>query len=63
MIETAVVTCPYCGEVLSVTVDCSAGNQHYIEDCEVCCRPIEYRLHVNSDGDLLGLLVHRDDEC
>ena len=36
-------TCPYCGENISMLLDVSATNQQYIEDCEVCCRPIEIR--------------------
>lgn len=35
--------CPYCGEYISMLLDVSATNQQYIEDCEVCCRPIEIR--------------------
>lgn len=32
--------CPYCGEVIELLVDLSAGSQRYTEDCEVCCRPM-----------------------
>jgi hypothetical protein len=45
-----VVRCPYCGEALTLTVDASAGSQRYIEDCAVCCRPIEVSLEVDADG-------------
>jgi hypothetical protein len=34
-------TCPYCHEEISMLLDCSQGGQSYIEDCEVCCNPIE----------------------
>jgi len=34
-------SCPYCGESISMILDYSAGGQTYIEDCEVCCRPIQ----------------------
>ena len=34
-------TCPHCGERISMLLDLSAGSQSYIEDCEVCCNPIE----------------------
>jgi transcription elongation factor Elf1 len=34
-------TCPYCGEQISMVLDASVGRQSYIEDCEVCCNPIE----------------------
>jgi hypothetical protein len=33
--------CPYCWESISMLVDTSVSSQTYIEDCEVCCRPIE----------------------
>lgn len=45
------VGCPYCGEVISLALDTSAGAQHYIEDCHVCCRPITVLLDVDEDGD------------
>jgi len=34
------VSCPFCGESISVLLDLSAGDQSYIEDCQVCCRPM-----------------------
>ena len=33
--------CPYCGENISMLIDLSFDNQKYVEDCEVCCKPIE----------------------
>lgn len=60
MIETQYL-CPYCGEEIDTFIDTSAGNQHYIEDCSVCCRPIECHLHVYSE-DNYALEVKRDDE-
>jgi transcription elongation factor Elf1 len=33
--------CPYCGARISTLLDLSAEEQKYIEDCEVCCNPIE----------------------
>lgn len=34
-------TCPYCWERISMILDNSEEESDYIEDCEVCCRPIE----------------------
>jgi hypothetical protein len=31
------ITCPYCGEAITVLVDGSVARQDYVEDCEVCC--------------------------
>ncbi|MFD2567666.1 CPXCG motif-containing cysteine-rich protein [Pseudotenacibaculum haliotis] len=33
--------CPYCWEEISMILDMSISQQTYIEDCEVCCNPIE----------------------
>ena len=41
--------CPYCGEEISMVLDVSVGRQTYIEDCEVCCKPIEISFAVEDD--------------
>ena len=42
--------CPYCWENVSVIVDSSIPKQTYIEDCEVCCNPIEFTVQfLNSE--------------
>lgn len=42
--------CPYCLQSISMLLDPSIlGTQKYIEDCEVCCRPIE--ITFSSDGE------------
>ncbi|WP_167964188.1 CPXCG motif-containing cysteine-rich protein [Saonia flava] len=33
--------CPYCWEEISMLLDSSVLLQTYVEDCEVCCNPIE----------------------
>ena len=53
MLSTQDVECPYCGEVITLVLDASAGSQRYIEDCHVCCRPITVDLEVDADGDVL----------
>jgi len=45
-------TCPYCWQSISMVLDLSAGSQKYIEDCEVCCKPIEVE-YTSEDGALL----------
>ncbi len=54
------VSCPYCGEVIDIVVDISAGSQSYIEDCQVCCQPMHVNFEV-SDDTLLGIAVHSAD--
>jgi len=42
--------CPFCAEPISLVVDFSAGSQTYIEDCQVCCQPMEVSVSVDADG-------------
>ena len=43
-------TCPYCWEQISMVLDTSVKGQTYVEDCEVCCQPIEVRYKVDEDA-------------
>lgn len=46
--------CPYCHERISMLLDLSEdGTQTYIEDCEVCCQPIQIQFEV-ADHRLVG---------
>lgn len=48
----ASVSCPYCGEMIDVWVEPgSVAHQRYVEDCSVCCRPIELSIDAAGDGD------------
>ncbi|MDO8825513.1 CPXCG motif-containing cysteine-rich protein [Methylophaga sp.] len=44
------LSCPYCGETIEVLLDCTIDYQQYIEDCFVCCRPIQFSVSVHGDG-------------
>lgn len=61
MLEMQDIECPYCGEVISLALDASAGSQRYIEDCHVCCRPLTVLLQVEADGDIRVQLQSQDD--
>lgn len=54
------VSCPYCGEAIELTVDPSAGSTAYVEDCQVCCQPMQVRVDV--DGDAVSVRVKTGDE-
>ncbi len=43
--------CPYCGEPIDLFIDASAGEQSYVEDCQVCCRPINVAVSPDADAD------------
>jgi hypothetical protein len=54
------VQCPFCGEPITVFVDPSQEKQTYIEDCTVCCRPIEMRVTCDPDaGEILSIRIAR----
>jgi len=55
------IDCPYCGESMEVFVEPSAPQQDYIEDCRICCRPINLRVTVESDGNIT-LLASSDSD-
>jgi hypothetical protein len=58
--ETVAIQCPYCGERIEIIIDESIEQQNYIEDCQVCCRPIE--LSVTVAGEEVMVAARRDDE-
>jgi len=55
------IDCPYCGERVQLLIDCSVDVQDYIEDCQVCCRPIYLHVTVDDEG-LPQVGVRRDDD-
>jgi hypothetical protein len=55
----ATVQCPYCGEAFETAVDLSAGSFSYVEDCQICCQPIELAGETDEDGSLVRLTASR----
>ncbi|MHB8474236.1 MAG: CPXCG motif-containing cysteine-rich protein [Gammaproteobacteria bacterium] len=62
MPEDIIVDCPYCGEQFETIVDISGGDQRYIEDCAVCCRPIEFQIRVDARGELREVKTFSQDD-
>lgn len=59
--ESAQISCPYCGESLEIVIDSSAGHQKYIEDCQVCCKPIRFSISIGDEGEP-NIEVRSEDE-
>ena len=55
------VCCPYCGEGFETLVDLSAGAATYVEDCQVCCQPIEMSCTLDESGQLASFRAGRLD--
>jgi len=49
--------CPYCWETISMLLDSSIDKQEYIEDCEVCCNPIQIEAVFNNN-ELISLNIN-----
>jgi len=51
MMDTQMALCPYCGKWLEISIDPSVPKQTYIEDCQICCRPITLTITLSGiDG-------------
>ena len=54
--------CPYCAAGISIRIDQTGGDrQFFVTDCEVCCRPIEIELDIDSDG-AVNIIAKREGE-
>ena len=60
LVETT-ISCPYCGEFIDVLIDCSEAQQEYIEDCQVCCKPISLLVSESVNGELDVSVYSEDD--
>lgn len=55
------ILCPYCSERYETRVDLTGGSFTYVEDCQVCCQPIELTCEVNDAGTLVAFRPDRMD--
>ncbi len=62
MLSERSVECPYCGERFEAVIDPSSGDQDYVEDCPVCCQPIEFILRMGVQGRRARLTLRRQDD-
>lgn len=60
LLQTHNLDCPYCGEKIQLVIDCSLSEQEYIEDCQVCCRPINVFIRIYGE-DVQILLAHENE--
>jgi len=54
-LQEKTISCPYCGESIDVLIEPSDMDTRYIEDCQVCCRPINFEITIAYNGELLVL--------
>lgn len=61
-IEEATLACPHCGEPIVLLLDLASGAQEYIEDCQVCCQPIEVSLSIDPEQDDYHVDLRREQD-
>lgn len=55
--------CPYCGEPVELQADPSEGaKQEFVQDCDICCRPIRVLLTFVRGG-RVDVRAGREDEA
>jgi hypothetical protein len=57
--EFVELQCPWCGEVYGTHVDLTDHSRAWIEDCQVCCQPIDVSLEVGDRGELVAVSAAR----
>tara|TARA_B100000767_G_scaffold86434_1_gene83062 strand:- start:1826 stop:2053 length:228 start_codon:yes stop_codon:yes gene_type:complete len=72
-LEQRTIGCPYCGESISILIEPSEGATvgdeyietiepyEYIEDCQVCCRPIRMQISVDYTGETQANVFSEND--
>ena len=55
------IDCPYCGETIEVLLDPTDVDLQYIEDCQVCCRPITFLVSENGNDELIVSVFNEDE--
>ena len=55
------ISCPWCGEYIDLIVDGSQSSGQYVEDCQVCCRPIVVAVTIDGCGGI-SVDTHRENE-
>lgn len=48
--EDIEITCPWCGEQLSLWIDRETTGS-FVQDCDVCCRPWQVHAHWEPEED------------
>ena len=61
MLDEAEIECPYCGATFTALIEPDDAGSDYIQDCEICCQPIRFRVRPDAAG-ALAVEVAREDE-
>jgi hypothetical protein len=59
--EFGQLQCPWCGEAFGAAVDLTTADRTWVEDCQVCCRPMRVTLELDERGAIATLKTDRDE--
>jgi hypothetical protein len=59
--EFVQLQCPWCGEISGAAIDLTTGDRTWVEDCQVCCRPMRVTMDLDEKGAIAEISAHRDD--
>lgn len=51
MEESLLFCCPHCLQHSACTISLISGRQEFVEDCQICCEPIQFLVEVR-DGEV-----------
>jgi len=65
-LEERTISCPYCGESIDILIEPVEEIQdedaaQYIEDCQVCCRPIQFKMTTDFNGEASLEVFHENE--
>ena len=61
-LEEANLTCPHCGEPITLLLDLSGGSQSYTEDCEISCQAILVSLWIDEHSEEVHIDLRREQD-
>lgn len=56
------ISCPHCGQRITIALDLSAGSQEFYDDCPACCNAIHLNMQIDTQHRTVNLFVDADDE-
>lgn len=60
MLDEVEIECPYCGAAFTALIEPGDAGADYIQDCEICCRPLRFHVRAGSDAPVVEVAAEDD---
>jgi phage FluMu protein Com len=60
--EYTEIQCPHCGELQDINIELLQEQQSYIEDCQICCKPMVLNIQIDYDTQQVQIYAQRENE-